>query len=232
MDFPSNSINPTGGESTPPKIQRPIPTENDPESPVPHGEKKEIKKVVAGKAIKRKRTLGERIISMFASEGKSIGRSIVDDILKPAFRDTISDAIIQGVERAVYGEVQSTTRRTARRGPVGNSNHISYNRYSMNDPYRPRQEPRRDVSPRARGGHHFDEIELGTRAEGQAILQQMDTIIRRYQHVSIADLYEMAGLEAEFTDEKWGWTDLYGADVRRTRSGNYALILPPAEAIG
>lgn len=230
MDFPPNSIE---SSNNPPKIKRPVPTGEEPQSPVVEGEPKQIKQIVATKAVRRKKSLLERFIGAFAVEGKSIGRSIVDDILKPAFRDTVHDTVLQAVDRAVYGEVQSTTRRTNRRGPIGNSNHISYNRYSMNDPYRDRdRNERRGMSARGRGGHNFEEIELATRAEGQAILKQMDEIIRRYGHVAIADLYGMAGLDAEFTDEKWGWTDLYGSDVRRAWNGSYTLILPPTEALG
>lgn len=221
-EYPSNSISP--------KVRRPIPEGDGPETPSPvrEGEKKEIKKVVTGKAIKRRKGLGERLLGAFASEGKNIGQSIIDDILKPALRDTISEAIIQGVQRAVYGEVQpNNTRRTNARGPVGNSGPISYNRYSTPGP-----QHQRDISPRARAAHNFQEIEVSTRAEGQAILRTMDDCIRRYGSVSVSDLYEMTGLESEFTDEKWGWTDLFGSDVRRNpRSGNYALILPPTEAV-
>lgn len=216
-EFPNNSLDP--------KIQRPVPT-----GKADSGDKKVIQKIVTdGSTVRRKKTLIERVTGAFVVEGKTIGQSIVQDILIPAFKDTISDAIINGVERAVHGEVRSTTRRTNHRGPVGNSSNISYNRYAADNR---RHEPERPIANRGRGGHHFDEIELRSRAEGQAILRQMDEIVKRYGHVSVSDLYEMVSLDAEFTDERWGWTDLFGSDVRRLRSGNYALILPPTEAIG
>jgi hypothetical protein len=142
----------------------------------------------------------------------------------------ITDAVIQGVERMVYGEAQNTTRRSAnRRGPIGSSNHISYNRYSTT----PRETAGpRTISTRGRASHDFGEIELRTRAQAEATIAQMQEFIDRFGHTSVADLYEMVDLEAEFTDEKWGWTDLYGADVRRSRSGGYILILPRTEPIG
>lgn len=223
-EFPNNSIDP--------KIQRPIPTqENQAGFSGQTQGKKDIKKIVIEGAIKRKKTRLERIADAFKTEGKTFGQTLIHDVLLPGIRDTLWDAVLQTGERAFFGEVRSTTRRTAHRGPVGNASNISYNRYSASNGFRDRPEPSRIVD-RARGGHHFDEIELQTRAEGQAILREMDAAIKRYHHVSVADLYEMVSIEAEFTDERWGWTDLYGADVRRLRSGNYALVLPPTEAIG
>jgi hypothetical protein len=88
------------------------------------------------------------------------------------------------------------------------------------------------MSSRGRATHDFGEIELPTRAHAEAVIAQLDEFVDRFGHTSVADLYEMVDLEAEYTDEKWGWTDLRGADVRRTRSGTYVLILPRTEPIG
>lgn len=211
-EFPSNSIQPN-----PPEKQEST-----------GGEKKVIKKVVVtGKAIKRQKSLGSRLRDMIAPDGKSIYESVVQDVLAPALKDMIADAVIQAVERAIHGEVRSTTRRSATaRGPVGSASHISYNRYSTT----PREAPR-SISQRGRGSHDFGEIALGTFAEAEAIIQQMDEIVDRYKTCSVADLYEMVGLDATYTDEKWGWSDMRGSDVRRTRDGNYILVLPRTEPI-
>lgn len=222
-DYPSNSIQP-GPEV---KIRRPAPTEQDPQSPVAQGEQKVVKKIVTGPAIKRKKTLGSRLRDMIAPDGKSIYESVVQDVLAPALKDMIADAVIQAVERAIHGEVRSTTRRsTTARGPVGSASHIAYNRYSTN----PREAPR-PMSTRGRGSHDVGEIVLHTFAEAEATIQQMDEFVDRYNSCSVADLYGMIGLDANYTDEKWGWTDMRGSDVRRTRDGKYILILPHAEPI-
>ena len=224
-EFPSNSIQPN--ESSTPKVRRPIPTGPEVESPA-KGEKV-IKKIVTGDAIKRKKTLGTRIRAMFGvNDGQSTPEYLMNEVLGPALKDMFTDAVIQGVERMVYGEARHSSRRSANhRGPVGSSSHISYNRYSTSA-----RETPRAMSARGRSSHDFGEIELHTRAQAEAVIAQMDEFVDRFGHTSVADLYEMVDLEAEYTDEKWGWTDLRGADVRRTRNGTYVLILPRTEPIG
>ncbi|AWN05205.1 hypothetical protein SEA_HOTFRIES_37 [Streptomyces phage HotFries] len=225
-EFPSNSIE----QSTTPKVRRPLPSDDAPEVQSPAGGEKVIKKIVKGGAIKRKKTLGSRFREAIGGkDGQSITDYLMTEVLGPAFKDMITDAVIQGVERMVYGEAQHSSRRTAnRRGPIGSTNHISYNRYSTT----PRETAGPRMSSRGRASHDFGEIELRTRAQAEATIAQMQEFIDRFGHTSVADLYEMVDLDAEFTDEKWGWHDLYGADVRRTRSGTYILILPRTEPIG
>lgn len=225
-EFPSNSIE----QSQTPKVRRPVPTDDSPEvqSPVVQGEKKVIRKIATGKdAIRRKKTLGSRLREMLGGkDGQSVPDYIMYEVLGPALKDMITDAVIQGVERMVYGEARSSVRRTANhRGPVSSTSHISYNRYSSARP-----EPRA-TSSRGRSSHDVGEIELHTRAQAEAVLAQMDEFVDRYKSCSVSDLYQMVDLESEYTDEKWGWYDLRGADVRRTRSGSYVLILPRPEPI-
>lgn len=227
-EFPSNSIQPSGPTS--PKVRRPIPSDDTPEVQSPaQGEKKVIRKVVTGKAIKKKKSLGSRFREAIGGkDGQNLPDFLMYEVLGPAFREMVVDAAIQGVERLAYGEARQSSRRTANhRGPVGSSSHISYNRYSA----RP-VETRPPMSARGRGSHDFGEIELETMAEGHEVLSMMDELVHRYGTCAVSELYEMLGLESSFTDEKYGWTDLRGADVRRTRHGTYALILPRTEPIG
>ncbi len=58
----------------------------------------------------------------------------------------------------------------------------------------------------------------------------MDQLIEKYETVSVADLYELLGVEASYTDEKWGWVDLRDAGIRRVRDG-YLLDLPKPESL-
>ncbi|ATN93686.1 hypothetical protein SEA_SCAP1_37 [Streptomyces phage Scap1] len=228
-EFPSNSIEPSGQT---PKVRRPAPTDG-PEvpSPVTQGEKKVIRKIATGKdAIRRKKTLGSRIREALGmSDGRGVVESVIVDILAPAVKDMIADAVIGATERAIFGEARHSTRRTSsHRGPVSSTSHISYNRYATT----PRETAGpRTMSSRGRSSHDFGEIELNTRAQAEAVIAQMDEFVDRYKSCSVSDLYQMVDLESEYTDEKWGWYDLHGADVRRTRQGSYVLILPRPEPI-
>lgn len=85
---------------------------------------------------------------------------------------------------------------------------------------------------RSRRQQSSDEIVLQSRQEAEDVLDQMFTILERYDEVTLADLYLMTGLSTSHTDHKWGWTNLRGATVGRVRGGGYLLNLPETEPLG
>jgi hypothetical protein len=78
--------------------------------------------------------------------------------------------------------------------------------------------------------HDFNEIILATRVEAEEVLDRLFDILNKYQTVSVSDLYELVGITANFTDEKWGWTELRGSQVAKVRNG-YLLDLPRPEPL-
>lgn len=210
-EFPSNS-----------KYAKPAEPEKD--------EPKRILKVVEGDVVRRKKPLGKRFHDMFfGGDSKSVVEYVVQEVLLPAARDMIADAVSQGVERIIFGEARSSSRRAAVSRPSafgGGNNSVPYNRYSSNR----REDPRPSISRQARARHEFDEIIIPTRAEAEEVLDSMYNILSRYEQVSVKDLYELTGVEFHHTDEKWGWTDLRGARVVRVSNG-YLLDLPKTDAI-
>ena len=54
--------------------------------------------------------------------------------------------------------------------------------------------------------------------------------VQKYDFATVADLYDMLGETGEYTDNRWGWTDLSKADVIRVHQG-YLLDLPRPEPI-
>jgi hypothetical protein len=62
----------------------------------------------------------------------------------------------------------------------------------------------------------------------------VDTLIDyvgKYDSASLRDLYELVGEPFHHTDEKWGWTNLDGAGVRRMGNNSYLLVLPKVEPL-
>lgn len=216
-DFPSNSH----------KSRTPSPVDEKRVAPEPE---KRVEKIVEGTVIQRKKPLGRRFMeTFFSGDAHGVVSYIIVDVLLPAAKDTVADAVSQGFERLLFGEVRSTSRRTGAR-PSGSSGFVSYNRYSSSSPAR-REEPRgREISPRARATHDFDEIILATRSEAEEVVGRLFDVVARYEAATVADLYELLGLTAKFTDDKWGWTDLRGAGVTRVRNG-YLLDLPRPEPL-
>ena len=71
---------------------------------------------------------------------------------------------------------------------------------------------------------------METRVEAEEVLDRLFDWIERYEQVAVAELYEMVGISGNFTDQKWGWTDLRGATVSRVGRG-YLLNLPRPEPL-
>lgn len=216
-EFPSNS-------QFPKKKTEPRPEEV---------KKKEIKPVVTGEVITRKKPLGKRFMETFlGGDAKGVGSYVLFDVMIPAAKDMVADAVSQGVERTLFGEVRTTSRRG--RG-FGVSSFTAYNR--MSDPRSPlsrREDPREreraSLSRRARATHNFDEIILSTRAEATEVLDSLIELISSYELATVADLYALVDQTPSFTDERWGWADLRGTEIIRTRHG-YLLNLPRPEPI-
>jgi len=53
----------------------------------------------------------------------------------------------------------------------------------------------------------------------------MREAIAEYGLVSVADMYDLAGVSAPYTSHDYGWMSLRSADVKRIRDG-YIIDLP------
>lgn len=196
-------------------------------------EPKKIEKIVEGTVVRRKKSLSKRFTETFiGGDAKTVGLYLMYDVLLPAVKDTLADAMSQGVERMLFGESRPSSRRSGSRHS-GQGSYIAYNRYAPNQPRQNerygRQEPP-GISRRARANHNFDEIVLETRVEAEEVIDQLFAILERYESVAVSDLYELVGITNTPQDEKWGWTDLRGASVSRIRNG-YLLNLPKTEPL-
>ena len=184
----------------------------------PSRENKNIKRVVNGKVVrKRKQQQG------FAAAFQDIFGYVAKDVFIPYAKDMVSDAIVQGTDRLLFGE--SRNRPAARRTSGGGNGRVSYNRYSKpSAPRRPDPAPRQ-VPERSRGMHQFDDIILASRIEADEVIDRLYDLLSQYEVVTVADFYELLGISPKYTDENWGWTDLRGATARRVRTG-FMLDLP------
>jgi hypothetical protein len=77
----------------------------------------------------------------------------------------------------------------------------------------------------------FDEIIIPSRQEAEEVLDRMFDLVSKYDSATVADLYELTGLNSSHTDHKWGWTDLRDASVGRVRGGGYLLNLPEPQSL-
>lgn len=190
--------------------------------------REQIKAVTSAETVRRKRGLGRQFKeTFFSGSGREAFSYMIEEVVVPAIRDMFHDAMQSGIDRLIYGE----SRRAHRTGsPLGSPNvgHVAYNRMSTSST----SAPSRSISRQARARHNFDELIISNHADANEVLDQMFEILSRWGHVTVANLYDLTGIESTHVDMKWGWTNLRGARAVRTRQGGYLLDLPRPEELG
>ena len=168
-------------------------------------DKKKVDKIVKGK-VKTKKKNG--ILSSFINDDlQDIKKYIVEDVLIPTIKKTITDVVKNSIDMFFYGEVSRSNR--------SNSSRISYSSYYD-----------RDREPRSRRNSLLiDDIVLEYRAEAEEVLDRLDEMIEEFGMASVLNLYDLIGVTAPFTADKYGWTDIRNATAVRVRDG-YLLKLP------
>ena len=177
-------------------------------------EKKRVEKVIHGKVKVRPKSGLHKLTDIFISEDAANVKSyIVMDVLVPAVKKAISDIVRDGIDMILYGESKGRSSSS--------SSYVSYRDYSSRDEDRFRD---RD---RDRRGYNHDDIVLESRGEAEEVITRMDELIETYGVVSVADLYDLVGKTCEYTDNKYGWTNVRNAEPIRVRDG-WMLRLPKA----
>ena len=171
-------------------------------------ERKQLEKIVSGTVKTRKKNGFSKFFGNFISEDTtSIKSYVVKDVVIP----TIKKAISETVDMVLYGG--SNKNRS-------NASRISYRSYY--------DEPRlRADTNSVRTGYTYDDIILESRGEAEQVLCQMNDLIDTYGVVSVADLFDLVGISGNYTDNKYGWTNIRNAEVKRVRDG-FMLDMPKA----
>ena len=184
-----------------------------------NSEKKKIEPVVkSGAKLRKKNELQKVAGSLISEDAKSVKSYILMDVLVPAIKDAIEDIVTNGIRMLLRGD--TSARRS---GPSGGISHISYNKaYDRRD---------RSSLDRPRGVMDFDDLILPTRYEAEEVLRSLDDLIETYRIVSVADMYEAAGIrDFEYTARNYGWKDIRRAEVVHVRNG-YWLKMPNVSPI-
>ena len=174
-------------------------------------DKKQIQKVVSGKAKLKKKNELQKFADVFISEDvKNVKSYVLGDVLVPAIKKAIVDIVTDGVNMIFYGGT--------RRGGGSSGSKVSYRSY-----YDRKDDNRSDS--RVRTGYSYDEIILETRGEAEEVLSQLSDLIDTYRVATVADLYDLVGISHNYTDNKYGWTNIRNAEAKRVSDG-YLLVLP------
>lgn len=174
---------------------------------------KKVEKVISGTAKSKKKNEIQKFADVFISEDVNNVKSyILLDVLIPAIKKAVSDIVTNGIDMILYGESEKIKKNST-------SSKISYRSYYDND------RKYSYNSSAVKRGYSYDDIILDNRGEAEDVLARMDELVATYGIASVADLYDLVGITGNYTDNKYGWTDVRSATVVRTRDG-YLIKLP------
>ncbi len=186
---------------------------------------KHVEQVTSADAVRRKKPLGKQFSRTFiGGDASTAFQYMVFNVLVPAAKEALVEAASSGFEKLIYGDTRPKRGRPGMGGPSsGPLGYVSYNRNSR-DNQPPQQQ--KMLSKRSRTRHDFDDIVINSRQEAEEVIDRLFDLISKYNTATVADLYELTGLESSHTDHKWGWENLQGATIGRVRGGGYLLNLP------
>lgn len=185
----------------------------------PNPDKKKVEKVVSGSVKVKKKNGVTKFADNFISEDiHNVKSYVITDVLIPSVKRAISEMVTNGIDMILYGSTGGRSKRSS-------ADRVSYrNYYDRRDDDRYRDRDRDRVRTSA---YSFDDIVLDSRGEAEEVLARMDELIDQYGIVSVADLYDLVGITGNYTDNKYGWTNIRNAEPIRVRDG-YMLRLPKA----
>lgn len=178
---------------------------------------KRVTKAISGTAKTREKSGISKLADIFLpGDVSSVRDYIWSDVVVPTIRRTISDIVCNGINM-LLGEPNRKSNIPAAK--------VSYRQY-----YQPADERPAYNRPRAQASYSYNDIVFETRGDAEEALYKMEETLDHYDVVTVADLFDLAGLSCSYTDQKYGWTSLRTASVRRTRDG-YMIELPRATSL-
>lgn len=214
-DYPSNSINPV----EPPKA---LPEKAAEPS-------KRVKgKITDGVVVKKKKSFLSSIVEAFIGEtsSKSVAEYVVYDVMIPAAKNLIYEAIITSVEMRFFGKPRASSSRRE-----SNRSYVSYDSYSRTSSGRDRERRGGEQGffdwKEGRGRRRFDDVVIPRYSEAEDVLDNLVEVVETYGVAKISDFNELVGINDEYTDQKWGWDKELISRARIIRvDGGYSLDLP------
>lgn len=212
------------------------------EAPEPD-EAPKVKKVVEGKVVIRKKTLGRKLKeTFFGGDTRNVGSYLIMDVFVPAAQEMIVNIVTEGVERVIFPDSPGGSRRR-RSGAMRRNSQTDYQSPFSNRPRSvfnsstgrvdPREAERSQRRHRSTPSADFDlqELVIPSRHEAEQVLASMDQLIGKYGRCTVNELYDLVGVTGVWTGESYGWESIAGARARRDRSGGYWLDLPDPEEV-
>lgn len=201
MDYPNNSHR-----------SKEAPTQ------APTEERRKVAQVVTGVEKTRKKGEFGKLFDLFISEDAPKIRSwLLYDVGLPAFKKALMgtiDMLIKGGGGSGYTSDYSSNKPKVR-----------YSQYAEEPNYR-----KATGTVAAKSGVEYNDIEYPSRGAAERVLESMRDIHAEFQNVTLAEWYELSGVDHPYTYTKYGWASLREAEIVR-RGDGYFIKLPPATLV-
>lgn len=199
-------------------------------NPVPKQEReKKVEKIEGlGEVVPKKPGLAKRFKNtFFGGDAKGSAQYVWTNVIVPTAQNMLLDAIQQGSERMVTGNVRS---RSSMGGTIPNLlglGHQAYNKMYQSGPMPGQQfgAPLQQQQRQTRASYDFSNFVVGSRVGAETVCDRMFDLLSRDGAVTVADFMDLLGEPADYTMQKWGWVDLRGSQVVRVPQG-YLIDLP------
>lgn len=170
-----------------------------------------------GVKVKKKGFVKRLATKILADDAQNIKTFIVSDTIIPAIRNLIYDMATGALDMSLFGGNGGPRRRDKNK----TRSYVSYQGYYTGD----RRDRVSDRREQTKSRSNMNDIVFESRGEAEEVLTSMIDVIEEYGQVTVANLYELVGMTGEFTDNRYGWTNLASAKVNRVRDG-YIIDLP------
>lgn len=196
---------------------------------------------VAPKKVK-KSLLSRLVTGLVGPDGATnIGGYVSEEIIKPAIKNIIVDAVTSGINMVMYGD-RGAPSRSARYGSSGTTYQprTNYtNSYSSRPTSErsygrePSSEPRRANLGSSSSHYGVEEYVIADRYDAAHVLTSLTECADRYGIVSVADYYDLIKAESKFTDNSYGWRHdaIASARIVPARGGGYIIKFPPVDVL-
>lgn len=168
---------------------------------------KKIKKVAVASGKVRKSEIRKLTDVFLAKDIHEVKEYIIMEVAIPAIKDIISST----VNTFLYGDRSNPSKTT-------NASWASYGKYYDKGKTTSPSEP---VKKRL----DYRDLTFDTKGDAEEVLSALEELISMYGKASVADLFDLADMECEYTDNRYGWKSLASASTYQTRDG-YMLRLP------
>ena len=184
--------------------------------------RKEKLKPVVNTATQVDRSASKRLLDyLFAESPKQLAVKIGHDVIVPRLKAGFEEAANSFLSGMLWGSSANRPNSGLVGRPMLRGGGVNYSAISSNNPSL-LQARQANVS---RSSGNYKDVVVPTLQEAELLLASLYDLHNQYRAVAVADLYELAGISPQISDNSYGWTSLEGARISKVRDG-YLLELP------